>query len=82
VALEFRTVLVELRDGATHVGFVRERNASEMKIAIASGQTVTLPIADIANEKSLPGSLMPEGLLQGLTPQEAADALAYLIGLK
>jgi hypothetical protein len=32
--------------------------------------------------KSLPSSLMPEGLLQSLTAQEVADLLAFLVSLK
>jgi cytochrome c1 len=41
-----------------------------------------LPISSIQTEQTLPTSLMPEGLMQGFTAQEAADLVAYLSSLK
>jgi putative heme-binding domain-containing protein len=82
VAPLFRTTVVELRDGTSQAGFVRARGAREILLTVPPGQSVKIKHADIAGEKTLLTSLMPEGQLQGLTPQEAADLVAYLGSLK
>ena len=78
----YRTTIFELKDGTSQAGFVRARGANEIVLTVPSGQSIKLKHADLAAEKTLPTSLMPEGQLQGLTPQEAADLVAYLAGLK
>ena len=82
IAPLFRATSFELRDGATQLGFIRARGRSEIVLTTAGGQSVKLNRADIVAENALPASLMPEGLLQGLTPQEAADLVAYLASLR
>ncbi|MBL9193246.1 MAG: PQQ-dependent sugar dehydrogenase [Opitutaceae bacterium] len=78
----YRSVVLELKDGGTQMGFILERRADALALKIATGQTVTVPLDSIRAETALPVSIMPEGLLQGLTPQEAADLIAYLSSLK
>ena len=41
-----------------------------------------MPLDRLASDTVSPVSAMPEGLLDALTPQEAADLLSYLSGLK
>jgi putative heme-binding domain-containing protein len=78
----YRATLIEQRDGASHLGFVRARGASEIVLSVPGGQSVKIRLAEIAAEKAVSHSLMPEGQLQGLTLQEAADLVAYLASLK
>lgn len=82
IAPLYRATLVEQRDGSSQLGFVRARGASELVLSVPGGQSARVKLADIVAEKALGTSLMPEGLLQGLTPQEAADLIAYLASLK
>jgi putative heme-binding domain-containing protein len=82
IAPLYRATLFELRDGSSQFGFVRARGASELVVSIPGGQSARLKLADIAAEKTMDTSLMPEGQLQGLTPQEAADVIAYLASLR
>jgi putative heme-binding domain-containing protein len=82
VAPLFRTTVFELRDGTSQAGFVRARGVNEIVVTVPSGQSIKVRHSDIATENTLLTSLMPEGLLQGLTPQDAADLLAYLASLK
>lgn len=82
IAPQYRPTVVELRDGSTQVGFVLTRSESEVSLTIPSGQTIRIKTSDIGAEKTLPASLMPEGQLQGLTPQEAADLVSYFASLK
>jgi putative heme-binding domain-containing protein len=82
IAPLYRTTVVELRDGTTHAGFIRARGASELVLTVPPGQSIKIRLAEIKAENTLLTSLMPEGQLQGLTPQEAADLIAYLASLK
>jgi putative heme-binding domain-containing protein len=82
IAPLYRTTVVELRNGSSEAGFVRARGVNDIVLAVPNGQSMKIKLADIAAEKTLLTSMMPEGLLQGLTPQEAADLVAYLASLK
>jgi putative heme-binding domain-containing protein len=82
VAPLYRATIVTTRDGMSQAGFVRGRGVSEIVLSTPAGSSAKVKLADIAKEETLLTSLMPEGLLQGLTPQEAADLVAYLAGLK
>lgn len=82
IAPQYRPTVVELRDGTTQVGFVLARSDRDLSLTIPTGQTLQLKLAEVRSENPLPASLMPEGQLQGLTPQEAADLIAYLASLK
>lgn len=78
----FAAYQVQLSDGSTLTGFVVNQNGNAAILKLATGQSVTLPRDQLATLKSIPGSLMPESLLQSLTVQEAADLVAYLASLR
>lgn len=82
IAPEYLPYVVETRDGQTQAGFVVKRDENTLTMKLATGQTQTWPKSNIKSQKPMPMSLMPEGLLQTLTAQEAADLLAYLGSLK
>jgi putative heme-binding domain-containing protein len=81
VAPLYRASVFECRDGTSAIGFVRARGVNDILLTIPTGQSIKLRHADVLTEKTLTTSLMPEGQLAGLTPQEAADLVAYLSGL-
>lgn len=82
MAQEFRPLQVQMKDGTTQVGFVLRRSPTSLVFRVVSGETLTLQLSEVAAEKPLPISLMPEGQIAGLTAGEAADLLAYLSSLK
>lgn len=82
IAPGFQSIVITLKDGSVHSGFVVKREGAAVMLKTATGQTETLNKTAMQNEHALPVSLMPEGLLQGFTAQEAADLVAYLGGLK
>lgn len=82
IAPQYRLTVLELKDGRTQSGFVSARTRAEISLTNPTGQMVKIRAGNIVTEKTLPTSLMPEGQLQSLTPQEAADLLAYLTSLK
>ena len=82
MAQGFQPVVVTLNDGGVQSGFVVKRDGDAVALKIATGQTLPLKKSDVKSEQSVPISLMPEGLLQSFTAQEAADLVAYLASLK
>lgn len=61
-----------------HTGFIVQRTGTELILKLATGQSETIPAAQVKSSKPLPVSLMPEGLLGFLTEQETADVVAWL----
>jgi len=73
---------VELNDGRVQTGFVIERTDQSLKLKLVTGTTESYSLTTVKSDKPLPVSIMPEGLLQTMTQQEAADVIAYLAVLK
>jgi putative heme-binding domain-containing protein len=69
---------VRTKDKRTFVGFVDERDTNRLVIRDPAGQRTPVATADIEKERALPTSLMPEGLLDGLSDQELKDFFAYV----
>ncbi len=74
----FATTIVETKDGSTLAGFISDQAGDVLALRDAAGQTHTIARDRIAKQEPLPASLMPEGLLAGLTDQEVRDFLAYI----
>ena len=63
-------------------GFLINAGDATITLKLPTGQPQTIDRAQIKSQQAQPVSLMPEGLLQSMTEQEAADVIAYLAGLK
>ena len=73
---------VALTSGETVAGFVAERSVTGLSLKIAGGEKRNIAADKIETTTTAAISLMPEGLLQSLTAQEAADLLAFVAALK
>ena len=73
---------VELKGGELKNGFILERTARELRMKLAGGIDFKVSAAEVKSATQSPISVMPEGLLQSLTGQEAVDLLDYLSELK
>ncbi len=82
IAPEFSLHQVETRDGLQHGGFLISKEAGRLRLRGEAGTVIDLPIESVVSDTVSPVSAMPEGLLDALTAQEAADLMAYLRGLK
>ncbi|MDX1944389.1 MAG: PQQ-dependent sugar dehydrogenase [Pirellulaceae bacterium] len=67
-----------LADGRIISGLVAEQSETEVVFKTAEKQLVRIPRKEIEELRKSPVSLMPERILADLTPQEAADLVAYL----
>ena len=82
VAQGFRTEMFRMKDGATKVGFVSGEADGVVTLRDIAGTASRLRRDDVAEQVTLPQSLMPQGLASGLTTQEFADLVEYLCSLR
>lgn len=78
VTADFRIVVVKMKDGRTLNGFISARSGRTLTLRSMT-ETQTIERADIASMEESPQSMMPEGLLDTLTPAQRRDLLAYLM---
>ena len=69
-------------DGRVITGIVKNETASTIEIHDSDAKMVRIGKADVEERKRSDVSLMPNGLAQGLSPQDFADLIAYLETLK
>jgi putative heme-binding domain-containing protein len=79
---QFAAVSIETKAGDNYSGFILSRDAGQVILRELTGVDRFLSHDEIANLQPSRLSLMPTGLLAGLTAQEAADLVAYLVTLK
>jgi len=74
----FKTVQIQTKKGQVFVGFVSKRLSDLVEIRDISGRITALKPADIASEKILDISMMPAGLVNGLSLEEFASLVSFL----
>jgi putative heme-binding domain-containing protein len=62
-------------------GFVVQEAAEAVTIRTIAAQEMTIPVGQIDRREKQEKSLMPEGLVSGLTVRELASLLDYLEAL-
>jgi putative heme-binding domain-containing protein len=78
---KFAGVLIQTTDGDVLSGVLVERSEERLVLCDAEGQR-ELKASRVARLVPQSKSMMPDGLLQDLSAQEAADLVEYLVGLK
>jgi putative membrane-bound dehydrogenase-like protein len=81
IAQGFETYRFEMANGKTYVGFVVSERAKTVLIRETSGAQHVLSLAQIESRTILKESMMPEGLVNNLTPGDLANLVAYLQSL-
>ena len=74
----YESFSAETRDGRLLTGFLADQDARMVVLRTPDGQTVPLARSDLASLEPAGASLMPEGLLGGLSDQQIRDLFAYL----
>ena len=77
VAADYRMTVVETKDGRTLNGLLRSQNPGAITLLTAAGP-LTLTREDVGRIETQSSSMMPEGLLDGMTPAERRDLVSYL----
>ena len=78
VPLDYQLIIFTRKDGSVVSGTIRQESATAFTVALPGGTETTLAKADIAEQETLPQSLMPEGILDALSDRDARDLIAYL----
>lgn len=78
VSADFRMSILHLRDGRVLSGVVSSQDARVVKIRQLTEET-TLEKSEITKQEASPISMMPEGLLLALQPEQVRDLIAYLM---
>ena len=79
VAPNFTNYQIETRDGETYDGIVVNETSSAVTLRAAYAKDTVVPRLNIARLRSLGTSIMPEELENGLSHQDVADLLEYLV---
>src|SRR6266699_2338228 len=79
VAPNYLAFEVETKDGESAVGVIASETTSSLTLRQAFGKETVILRSDMKSRRSLGQSLMPEGLEQGLTPQDVANLLEYIV---
>jgi putative membrane-bound dehydrogenase-like protein len=79
VSADFRMVVVALADGRVQSGLIRAQSERTLTLQTQT-ETLMLDRREIEGVKPTRQSLMPEGLLDPLSPAEVLDLISYLRG--
>jgi putative heme-binding domain-containing protein len=74
---QFHTLVVLTSEGQVYQGIVADRDDQRLVLKDATGETRSIPVADIEDQKE-GGSLMPAGLVNLMTRDEFVDLLRFL----
>jgi putative heme-binding domain-containing protein len=75
---KYATYVVHTTDGRSSTGVLVKRDAKEVVLRDGQNQEIIVAAKNVEELQPSRTSLMPDGQLAGLTPQEAADLLEYL----
>src|SRR5204862_7557870 len=78
VTADFRMSVVDLKDGRVLNALIAAKTERTLTLKTMT-ETLTVERSDIAGIRDSTLSLMPEGLLEALTPEQARDLVAYLM---
>ena len=76
---EFTAFNLTTKDEQTFTGFIAENTPKSVTILDANSTKTTVAREDIKSLAASATSLMPEGLLEALTPDQVRDLLAYVM---
>lgn len=78
VSTRYQTTVVSTKDGKSYSGLIVYESVDGFLLRNSTGQTFRIETSQVDVKRKSPVSLMPAGLLKGLTPREHADLYAYL----
>ncbi len=78
----YRTYRAEMKNGDMRDGFFVREDADVVILRTAGAEDQRISKLEIRSAKFLRRSLMPEGLLESMTPEQVSDLFAYLTSLK
>ncbi|WP_437185400.1 PVC-type heme-binding CxxCH protein [Planctomicrobium sp. SH668] len=77
MAKEYRPTIIATEDGRLLTGILKEENANTLQVQTTT-ELMTVPINSIEERRESEKSMMPDGLLNQLSPVEIRSLIAYL----
>jgi putative membrane-bound dehydrogenase-like protein len=78
VSADFRMTVVELKDGRVLNALITAKTDRTLTLKTMT-ETLTVERAEVAKQQESALSIMPEGLIEALTPEQQRDLIAYLM---
>jgi putative heme-binding domain-containing protein len=78
VSADYRMSIITLKDGRVLLGIITAQTDRTLTLRLLTEET-TLEKKDIAKREASPVSMMPEGQLLALSPDQVRDLVAYLM---
>jgi putative heme-binding domain-containing protein len=78
VSADFRMTAVEMKDGRVFNALITAKTGRTLTLKTMT-ETLSVERADIAKQQESALSIMPEGLLEALAPEQQRDLIAYLM---
>ncbi|MGV3559361.1 PVC-type heme-binding CxxCH protein [Larkinella arboricola] len=75
---DYKMVVITTRNGRTYTGNVVGENERQVTLRVVGQDPVVLNKSEIQSREVTPNSMMPTGLLDGLTESEIVDLVAFL----
>jgi putative membrane-bound dehydrogenase-like protein len=80
---QYVTQILQSKEGQSFFGIISDENSGTVTLKQIGGDTIVWPQLNIRSIDPQTWSLMPEGLEQGLSPQDVADLIEYVLrGMK
>jgi len=79
VSADFRMVVLSLKDGRVLNGIITGKTERTLALKTTT-ETLTVELGEIESTRESPLSLMPDGMLDTLTPEQVRDLIAYVMG--
>jgi putative heme-binding domain-containing protein len=81
VSSRYATTAIETTAGKVYTGLVIYHSVDGVTLRDGLNQTIRIEANEIESQRTVNTSLMPAGLLDGLSPQELANLFAFLATL-
>ncbi len=78
VPAEYRMNILKLKDGRSLAGVIASQTDRTLTLRSLT-EEFTLEKSEVTETQTLPNSIMPEGLLNALTPEQTRNLIAYLM---
>jgi putative heme-binding domain-containing protein len=82
IAVGYGTTIVETKSGEEFHGIVKATTVDALDLVGGDGRHVRIDAREIQDQRGSTVSLMPEGLHAGMSREEFADLIEYLVTLK
>ena len=73
---------LKMKDGSMMSGIITSKTETDIILKMPGGTVQNLKTANVKSMKVMPNSMMPTGLMDGMSKDEAVNLVEYLVGLK